>query len=408
MNKQKFFRESLLRKRIFFIICMIFISVISYSQDDHEKKDSAKDEDPLQFSLLLPPSSPAFTLLDISPESVERPGIPTDLIFTILNETNNFDTIPENFALEFAPYWFVKKSENADLNSTNFGQVFLQTLTFSVATKALQNDSESSSDQEKKETSIGFGFRFSLLRGSIQNTQIEELKKYFASYSNKLNSTIIQDKELKKLKIEFRKLLIKLGKEADPQNKVEVGIKVSEVRLKMDNRLKQIRESHDKKEKDLIAKITAVPIKRIGPKIDIAGGLAWNFPDKVFREGELQRWGLWANGGYQGKSWGLFGVLRHLGNKSTPDIWDIGGRLIWDLSEKFSISAESVYRINVDSDIKNEWGFDGIMEYNFAKNKSIALVIGKDNKDPLNPGRLVAKITFKTGFGSERTLPSSK
>ena len=59
---------------------------------------------------LKTPASPAFALIAVTPESVERPTTPKSVALAIYNAFGN-RSLPEGFALEFAPYWLFPHPE---------------------------------------------------------------------------------------------------------------------------------------------------------------------------------------------------------------------------------------------------------------------------------------------------------
>ena len=54
------------------------------------------------------PNSPAFILLDVAPTSIDRPTTTKAFSTSILNNVNKNNGIPQNYAVEFTPYWFFK------------------------------------------------------------------------------------------------------------------------------------------------------------------------------------------------------------------------------------------------------------------------------------------------------------
>lgn len=83
-----------------YLYTMLFfcLTQISYGQNE----DSLKLED------LKAPTSPGFSLLDLSPTSVERPTSPKQIGLNLLNFVSSDNALPKNFAIEFAPFWLTK------------------------------------------------------------------------------------------------------------------------------------------------------------------------------------------------------------------------------------------------------------------------------------------------------------
>lgn len=76
----------------------------------------------IELKDLIVPSSPAFSILDFNPKTIERPGTIKALALNMVNETGKSGGIPKNFALEFAPYWFFK---DAKMDIYNYNGIVL-------------------------------------------------------------------------------------------------------------------------------------------------------------------------------------------------------------------------------------------------------------------------------------------
>src|SRR6185436_9150701 len=69
---------------------------------------------------LKTPAQPAFTLLGVTPTSIDRPSTPRAFAVGLLGAfADSKDSLPRNLALEVAPYWWSSRpSETYDsLNS---------------------------------------------------------------------------------------------------------------------------------------------------------------------------------------------------------------------------------------------------------------------------------------------------
>ncbi len=62
----------------------------------------------LSLDLLRTPSSPAFQILDVGVTKIERPYSPTDFMVSVNQASDNFTTIPLNYAIDISPFWLVK------------------------------------------------------------------------------------------------------------------------------------------------------------------------------------------------------------------------------------------------------------------------------------------------------------
>jgi hypothetical protein len=125
---------------------------------------------------LQTPPSPAFTLLGVSPTTIDRPTTPQGIAFNLLAAAVKSDSlIPSDYALEVAPYW-LKNRPNLSYN-TYFApkttQSIAQTLSFSFVTSKPANTPTGTTD-------IGFGARTSIRAGHA-SLKVRNLLKSLAS-----------------------------------------------------------------------------------------------------------------------------------------------------------------------------------------------------------------------------------
>lgn len=386
------------------IFLVLLFPVITWAQSD--EPDST-----MSFDMLLAPPSPGFVLLGIEPASVERPGTVTDLAVTILNQTDNLSILPENFALEFAPYWlFGGKGLTYEEYAyhENIISNFFQTLSFSIATSS---NSETSPDSLS--TSLALGIRFSIFRGKIDSE--------FNDYAKRLDTLYKELDELnKKFAPEWRKrihedpTIISMKDElqnADPTIKpiiaplIEAHIAQREAEIKQQVEA-EIRKQHAGKINNIKGLISRLRLRRIGWKLDVAGGAVADFPQRVFDDGSFSRWGAWFTGGYEWRKWSVLGVLRYLGDQDDSDesSIDLGGRIVFDNFKRFSLSAETVYRYfpNRCTD-DNQWRLAFLFDYAIAKNKAISFTFGRDFEGEQS-GNLISLVNILLGFGSDRPV----
>lgn len=384
------------------IFPILLFPVITWAQP-------AECDSTMSFDLLLAPPAPGFVLLGIEPASVERPGAVTDLAVTILNQTDNLSVLPENFALEFAPYWlFAERGITYEkyANHKNIKSNFLQTLSFSVATAF---NSETSPDSPS--ASIALGIRFSLLRGKIDSefndyadsldTLYKELDELNKKFEPEQRRRIKKDETIRKLEDEFLNADAAIQPTIKPLIEAQVAQRKAEIKQQVEA---EVREQHAENIESIKGLISRLRLRRIGWKLDVAGGAVADFPQRVFDDGSFSRWGAWLTGGYEWRKWIALGVFRFLGNYDDSDQsnFDLGGRLIFDNFKKFSLSAEGVYRnLPNSSTDDNQWRLALIFDYAIAKNKSISFTVGRDFEGKQS-GNLISLVNLLLGFGSNR------
>jgi len=132
------------------LVVLLLIFTTSNAQNSVDLKD------------LKTPNAPGFQILDVAPNTIERPSNPKEFAASILNLSNNGSVIPKNFAMEFSPFWTLDKKTtlNSYLNigdkskSTN-GNYIIQTGLFnkmSLSMASVYNDSTSGSLLKKQTT----------------------------------------------------------------------------------------------------------------------------------------------------------------------------------------------------------------------------------------------------------------
>jgi hypothetical protein len=363
---------------------------------------NSRADESLSMDAMVVPVSPGFVLLGIEPASVERPGTVTDLSFSILNRLQNTNGFPKDFALEIAPYWLFGANNLTYANYANNGNILAnvaQTGSISLA---------SASSQDSSMGTIAFGIRFSILRGKIDDE--------FESYQSRLDSLSQSLKNLNTIytpyiqqKFEHDELLAALNSAWLKAEQAGDEALMENINAQKTIRQAEIKTEIDKDFADSLIEIRKLAsnlrFRRIGWKLDIAGGTVTRFPNQVFNSGKMSRWGCWATGGYEWKNWSALAVVRYLGDKIQNNLssLDMGGRLIIDV-KKLSLSVEIVSRnFPNSSSQKNVWRFAEISDYAIAKNKSLSLTVGRDFGGNYS-GSLITLLNLLLGFGSNRPI----
>ena len=69
---------------------------------------NARAQKTTELSDLKVPVSPAFSLLDFAPKTIESPGTIKAFTTNLVTTAAKAGGIPKDFAFEFSPYWFFK------------------------------------------------------------------------------------------------------------------------------------------------------------------------------------------------------------------------------------------------------------------------------------------------------------
>lgn len=146
-----------------FLVIWTLTPLVSMSQDT--------DSSEIKLTDLTLPTSPAFMLLDRAPTSIERPDQVKAFALSIVNQFSQNNGLPQNYAIEFSPYWLLgtpkeanplvyagmRADQNGNYKNAPFAGVKRATLSF-----AFMNDIDSTNGNAINNVAVGA--RTSLLR----------------------------------------------------------------------------------------------------------------------------------------------------------------------------------------------------------------------------------------------------
>ncbi|MGE8535822.1 MAG: hypothetical protein ACN6OJ_14635 [Chryseobacterium sp.] len=162
-----------------FNVLVLFIAFAGIKAQDKTLGD--------QVTSLHLKSSPAFVVLGVEPENIQRPNSPTDFLASVNSAVVN-EKLQPGFAIETSPYyWGENKNksnyENIDyIFSSNYGNNLLRSLTFSFASSA--SDTLSFGGTQKG-TAFGIGMHLQLVQGKPSKKTVKKLTEwYVSSYSS--------------------------------------------------------------------------------------------------------------------------------------------------------------------------------------------------------------------------------
>lgn len=405
-----------MKKYTLLVVLLFAIRASAYSQS----KDS---DSTISVDLLSVPVTPAFTILGIEPTSIEEPTTPTDLLVSVRNNTGNFKNFPTDYALSFAPGWVLGGSK---INYKSFSsgkdvwQNIKQSSIFSLATHTVENKDSTSSTQ------IGLGIKFSIFRGNIDETY-DSLRArrvvIYQSLSNVGNEFIERTEKLIREDRTWQMLdsLIKIEMKRVP---VSSGLlqTLIDARDKKENQIKQGYKSELTQEIQTIKyQASKIKFERTGVKLDIGFGLAYDLASQNWNNGKLFRYGIWLNGGKvirlknkQSLVWLLTSRLLmfpdEVYKKENMMLtennlrYDFGGRLIYKLPNKLSLSSEVLSRTVINnSDIPHTYRLTFNLDYQLLPNQVLTLSLGRNfDSSVTKNGNLIASLNFIMGFGNQR------
>lgn len=396
-------------------------------------KVNAQEKEAASLDQLNAPASPAFNLLDISPNTIERPTNPTDFALSLSNASENFSVIPKNYAIEFAPGWLFN-SKNITyqdfIDDKNIWKNIMQTAIVSAGTRAQVETTDTTSFFQ-----TAFALKFSVKRGNVGddykkwNELVNQNLQSVTQYLNALQAdTLNSDPDY----LSYKKLLNDPLISSNDNLLNEIAKLMTVRQIYLDSILKIKVYVNYKEQLDELKKLAAnANFDRYGWKLDLATGLVINYPKNSWSDGSVSRFAVWATGGYCSKDqFCALGVLRfkndyyssYLNDTGVPinnvniSSLDLGGRVLKDFAKKFTISFEYALRIpvvynksqltaNNISYPENQNRYIFTLNYKVAKNQNLSFTYGKSFDMPGQfSGDLVAALNFMMGFGSTRPL----
>ena len=342
--------------------------------------------DTLELESARTPSSPAFALLGLAPSAIERPATPRALAAEIATRADALGAFPNDYGLEFAPYWLVS---HPTLEFDSFrepaGQSYLRTLTLSVATL---RGTASEGSSEPDTTTMAFGVRSVLWQGRM---------------SSRADSIVDRLDTLQDQRLDLLEELAFL----EPDSEAE--------RIRLDTLLAA---SADSLQTVATALQSAVQ-RRVGFVVELAAALAVRYPGDAFDQGNRDRWGAWATVAYQLERprVDVLGVWRYLRLSAESDEWarDAGLRAIANF-DNFDISFELVRRSATDRDPSvpqpdptvtsgtftdfSTTRVTGSIEYRLSEAAGLFFTFGRDHAaDPGSGQPLVSHLGVRINIG---------
>lgn len=320
-------------------------------------------QDKVALDDLGAPSSPAFTILGVQPNEINRPKSFKALETALLSgfSTDNSFQIPSNYSLEVTPFWLKSRPDLSVNELMNPGlKSFWRSLSASIATARRRDLIDSARTVQQ----IGFGLRATLFPGYLTSAFNDDkasleaklaglgfvklaikagisqcttncfadetaLRNFLAGRFTGLPSTL-SAAERTNIKQVKRNVIDKVLLELQPSSAEECLLVLEE----MNERLNQYEETFGVRE--AAKKVERHYFLRQGFRMDVAAASSVDFPTNDFNYSILSNWGVWLN---PSGSWvvgkdvnlELLGVGRYLNNSiltnETRNI-DIGGRFI--------------------------------------------------------------------------------
>lgn len=136
--------------------------------------------------------------------------------------------------------------------------------------------------------------------------------------------------------------------------------------------------------KALALEIQQLDKKRVGWLLELAGAVVVNFPGDAFEKRDVARWGVWITPAYRFESPLLDFIVvgRYIRDEKKAegekDLYDVGGRLLWQLNKDLGFSAEAVRRFNATPEDNASNRISVNFEYLLAEGLYLTASFGKD------------------------------
>jgi hypothetical protein len=314
---------------------------------------------------LRTPISPAFTLLGLTPISVERPSTPRAFAVSVLSATQRLSQLPDSWAVEVSPYWMRPHpllTYDAYYRPT-VEESLLQTLSVSLAT--------STRDTTTGATDLALGLRSQPVPGR-ESSQSIEIRQQLSAYQEKMT------------RANLRRRLAEAGNDAAAAQAF-----ADTIALYADS-----------------ARAAAVELQlhqeRVGLFIEFAGGWALRFDNGAFNSGQTSSVGGWATIAYRWEDprFEFIALGRAIHDRAiNENVLDAGFRVLWQ-QPRFQLSAEGVQRS------PNGGGrIAGNLEYRLTSTVFLYATYGRDHEEPVS-GRhpLLALLGLSFEFGDQPRL----
>lgn len=367
-------------------------------------------EEKVNLNTLTAPSSPAATLLGISPSQIDKPRDPSEFMASVVSASGGISRLPENYAVEMAPAWMFggNKITFSDFKSNALPHNLWQSLTISAAV----GGKGQSADNPENPTQVAFGLKTSFLRGHRFNQEAETKVASAQNALNRLNTRLLDSL---RSDMQYQRLIERsLDNPADTlERNAYQKRKYQKFRSQDGQEVQELQEIQEA--------LQDLRFTRIGFKLDLTAGVVQDFPSGKFDSVSVSKLGVWLTAGYEGeKGLSILGIARILQQadaqftaadgkiqQGNVQNFDAGARLNFaPLKGKYSLSAEALFRgSNRAKDIPNTHRLALNMEYKLAQNISLNFSYGRDFDGTITrDGNVIALLSLFTSFGNAKRI----
>ena len=354
----------------------------------------AQDADKLPaLNTIRTPNAPAFSILGVQPTSVERPNSPADLTMAIDNSTEGFTEFPQNFAVEFSPYWMSKAPASLTWRNDikrDVAQSLTRTLSASFATITKEVNA-------KEIRGLSYGARAMLFSGKMSDKSveaIESLEEKLKSFSVSFADTF-KDQEKEETAAFFRQLDPALPAEEKQKRFLEFNQALQA------RREKNLKETEEKFKEEAGEDKDDFAPQREGFVLEVAFASAYR-TDTVSTELKKSGWAWWVTPSYVMGDYSVVGVFRQLKDSLENKSTEYGVRFLYS-KERYALSLEYLKgSYETETQLPNRERFSMLFEYLLNEKFWLTLSFGEDNKNIQGIGSVFSAIGIRYNFSKER------
>jgi hypothetical protein len=352
------------------------------------------------YNTIRTPASPAFVLLGLEPSSVERPNTPADLALTVLNATSALTSLPQNFALEAAPFWLVSHPAITWRSDTGYRDPLTsmaRTATISVATAQIGTTAV-------PVTGLSVGLRASIFSGELSDSTRARLRAAevnLGAQSDIFNSILAT----KQAPVDSALWAAIRAANGDNQ-KIDAAVAVHKAAISSLGTAVLADPAYQAAIAKEQEKLGDLKVDREGFFLDLALGSSWQYPGNQLDSDSALRWGVWLTPSWNSESFSAIAVLRYTGDgiHAVNDEIDIGGRLLYSVSS-FAISGEYVNRAYPRaSGAASKYRLAGVFDYEMKKGIWVSATFGRDYGTPTGGAGLLARLGLSLNVATSRRV----
>jgi hypothetical protein len=387
---------------------------------------------------LRSPSTAAVTILGTAPTAIERPDTPRALVFNLASSVADAGGIPQNYAMQVAPYWL---RSHPDLLFSNYvrptvGHSIKRSFAVSVATADWSTGSGKSA--EDLGSRLALGFSTVVVPGTL-DPAFDALARKVQEDDLKLIDLLRQratDPRLIALRATRDDLRSQLSSATDAAILVKTYVLLTDTEAALARITGELDAQVTKLQSSIVNQtkaLQAMQASRRGLSLGVAGAWSVQIPGDVIQDSQAEQTGFWVTPSYRGRirlgpkpagdtepesadevsaghALSGVGVFRYLRNRTDDsNTWDVGGRAIFEVSSAISVSGELLGRFQTVASVsQNTLRAVAVVEAKLADKTYLFASFGRGFTDNEQQRSLVSIIGINLGFGQKPVVTMDK